>query len=510
MRRIKFLLTASLFLCALTNKPCRGSQTQEPPGQKPHLILIMTDQHRGDCIGYETNEYIKTPNLDALATEGVLFKNGYSSVPSCTPARAGLLTGQSPWHHGMLGYGRVAESYKYELPRMVRNAGYFTMGIGKMHWYPQRNRHGFHVTLLDESGRAGSPGFVSDYRQWFYQQAPGLNPDSTGIGWNEHRAGVYALSEELHPTAWTGQTAVEVIENYKDPRPLLLKISFARPHSPYDPPGRFLDMYEGAEIPQAFTGDWCREFKDYPDTKSAAFGFFGMEHAVNSRRHYYANITFIDEQIGHIIAALKKKEMYENSLIIFTSDHGDMLGDHHHWRKTYAYQGSAHVPFIMKWPRNYNSTIERGSILDQPVELRDILPTFLDAIGQPVPEDMDGASLLTLVSEKKPTWREYIDMEHNSTYRRENYWAALTDGHQKYIWFFLTGREQLFDLDQDPGELHDLTSDRNFLEDLKKWRQRMVDHLSERGEGFVKSGQLVIRKEPMLYSPNYPGTGKTK
>ena len=485
---------------------CTPPETSETVDERLHLIMIMTDQQRGDCIGYGTNDHIQTPHLDALARDGVLFENAYTAVPSCTPARAGLLTGMAPWHHGMLGYGRVAASYPNELPQMLRNAGYFTMGIGKMHWYPQRNRHGFHVTLLDESGRVESPGFVSDYRQWFYQQAPGMNPDSTGIGWNEHRAGIYALPEKLHPTTWTGQTAAEVIHNYEDERPIFLKVSFARPHSPYDPPQRFLEMYEGREIPEPYVGDWCETFKDRPDTPSAAFGFFGTDHAINSRRHYYANITFIDEQIGQIIDALKAKGMYENSLIIFFSDHGDMLGDHHHWRKTYAYEGSANIPFILKWPQSMESIIEKGSFLDYPVELRDVLPTFLDAIGQPIPDEMDGASLLTLVREKDPAWREYIDMEHCTTYERENYWTALTDGHQKYIWFFLTGQEQLFDLDRDPGELHDLFGNTDFQDDLKLWRQRMADHLSERGEGFVKDGRLVIRTEPLLYSPNYPET----
>ena len=470
--------------------------------------MIMTDQQRGDCVGYETNESIRTPNLDEMARDGVIFSNAYTAVPSCTPARSGLLTGMAPWHHGMLGYGRVAESYPNELPQMIRDAGYYTMGIGKMHWHPQRNRHGFHATLLDESGRVESPGFVSDYRQWFYQQAPGVDPDTTGIGWNEHRAGIYLLPEELHPTYWTGKTAVDVIRNYADERPLFLKVSFARPHSPYDPPQHYLDMYEGTAIPEPFVGDWCQQFKDLPNTPNAAFGFFGTEYAVNSRRHYYANITFIDDQVGQIIKALKEKGMYENSLIVFFSDHGDMLGDHYHWRKTYAYEGSAHIPFIMKWPAAMKSVVEKGRIMDHPVELRDVLPTFLDALGQPVPDNMDGASLLTLIREPEPSWREYIDLEHCSAYRQDNYWAALTDGHQKYIWFFLTGQEQFFDLDQDPGELHDLANDPDHQEHLNLWRQRMVDHLAERGEGFVKDGRLVVRSEPLLYSPNYPETEK--
>ena len=136
----------------------------------------MSDQHRGDCLGADGNSAIQTPNLDRLAAGGVRFRCAYSSTPTCTPARAALLTGMSPWQHGMLGYGQVAEHYSVELPRLLRDIGYYTLGIGKMHWTPQRTLHGFHRTILDESGREESPGFRSDYRSWLFSEAPDADP----------------------------------------------------------------------------------------------------------------------------------------------------------------------------------------------------------------------------------------------------------------------------------------------------------------------------------------------
>jgi len=486
----------------LSNRLVKSAQ------KKPHIIFIMTDQHRGDCIGCAGNPIIQTPNIDSIADDGVCFTNGYTAVPSCTPARSGLLTGLSPWHHGMLGYGRIAKKYKYELPQMMRDIGYYTFGIGKMHWFPQKSLHGFHGTLIDESGRVESSDFVSDYRDWFKLKAPGLNPDSTDIGWNEHKAGVYALDEKLHPTHWTGQTAVDLINNYNLDKPLFLKVSFARPHSPYDPPKRLLDLYSEDEMPAPFIGDWCEKFTDYPITKNAAFGNFGVEHSKKSRRAYYANITFIDEQVGEIIKVLKQKGMYDNAIITFTADHGDMLGDHHHWRKTYAYEGSAKIPYLMKWPKCLKTSLKRGSKLNHPVELRDFLPSFLDANDVKIPEDMDGDSLLKLVRKKNPIWRKYIDMEHSTCYQKENYWCALTDGKIKYIYCFFDGQEQLFDLLKDPGELIDLAPKKKYNKTLELWRNRMVKHLSERGEEFVKDGKLQIRGKAMLYSPNYPKEDK--
>lgn len=485
------------------------SAQQANAQQKPHIILIMSDQHRADALGCMGNESVISPNIDQLSREGTLFCNGYSSTPSSTPARAGLLTGMSPWHHGMLGYGRVAEEYKYEMPAMLTEQGYYTFGIGKMHWFPQKALHGFQGTLIDESGRAESKDFISDYRLWLQLQMPGGDPDLTGIGWNEHRAGIYKLPEELHPTAWTGKMACELIRNYDNEKPLFLKVSFARPHSPYDPPQRLLDEYSDKEIPAPYMGDWCDRYAALLDPakadKDAPFANFGTEYARNSRKYYYANVTFIDEEIGKIVQVLKDKGMYDNALICYVSDHGDMLGDHYHWWKTYPYEGSTHVPYIVKWPDSFG--VKKGAQIDEPVELRDFLPTFLEVSGAQVPQDMDGLSLLALMDEnRKSGWRQYIDLEHATCYAKENYWCGLTDGKMKYIWNFHTGEEQLFDLEKDRGEQKNLVSEKRYKHKLEELRGAMVKHLSERGEGFVKDGKLVVRKETLLYSPNYPKT----
>lgn len=486
----------------------RGNKTA---GTRPHVILIMTDQQRFDALGCASGGTVISPNLDRLAAEGHLFCNAYTSVPSSTPARAGLLTGMSPWHHGMLGYGQVAEHYEYELPQMLLDLGYHTLGIGKMHWHPQSALHGFEATLLDESGRTESPYFISDYRKWFKTHAMGLDPDSTGIGWNSHMAGYYALDEGLHPTVWTGSTAVDAIMGYSSDKPLFLKVSFARPHSPYDPPKRFVDMYEGRDIPAPAIGEWCEDMPVdlHPEKNhSAAKGNFGEDYARNSRKYYYASVTFVDEWVGHIIDALKEKGMYDNALVCFVSDHGDMMGDHNMWRKTYAYEGSSAIPFIVKLPESAADRLRKGSVVEAPVELRDLLPTFLDINDAAVPDAIDGMSLMPLFEEKNPMWRDYIDFEHATCYWKDNYWVALTDGRIKYIWFCHSGREQMFDLEKDPYEIHDVSGDASYSSEMDVMRQAMACHLSERGEGWVKDGRPVKREKSLLYSPNYPDPEK--
>ena len=243
----------------------------------------------------------------------------------------------------------------------------------------------------------------------------------------------------------------------------------------------------------------------HPENKpEAATGNFGSEYARNSRKYYYASITFIDEQIGRIIDELKRKGMYDNALICFVSDHGDMLGDHHLWRKTYAYEGSSAIPFIVKLPREMENGLKAEKVIEAPVELRDLLPTFLAINEEKIPEDMDGLSLLPLFHDKNAKWRKYIDIEHSTAYFADNYWCALTDGKIKYIWFFRTGKEQLFNLKADPQELHDLSGESSWQEKLDGMRKVMVEHLRERGDEWVKDDKLVIRKTNLLYSPNYP------
>ena len=154
------------------------------------------------------------------------------------------------------------------------------------------------------------------------------------------------------------------------------------------------------------------------------------------------------------------------------------------------------------------SSLKPGEKIEAPVELRDLLPTFLALNGCRIPEEIDGLSLLPLLEKGKAPWREYIDIEHSTAYWADNYWCALTDGKIKYIWFFRTGEEQLFDLSKDPYELHDLSKAKASGKTLEKMRKAMAGHLQERGEEWVKDGKLVIAIKNLLYSPNYPTNKK--
>lgn len=492
--------------------PRAGAQTR-----RPNILFLITDQHRADCVGAYGNSAIRTPNLDRIGNEGVRFTSAYSSTPSCTPARAALLTGLSPWRHGMLGYSEIAPRYPLEKPRALREAGYRTVTVGKQHFSPMRNGHGYHRMILDEHCPCGNgpaamaaaekrgPVERTDYEAWFWSQAPALDPHATGLRWNDYPSKPFALPERLHPTAWTGDTAVNFLNGWEGPEPFFLKVSFIRPHSPYDPPARFMDMYRDAALPPAKVGKWAarheRRNSESPDIWQ---GKLSAEEIRRSRQGYYGCISQVDEQVGRILETLEKRGLLEETLIVFTSDHGDMTGDHNLWRKSYAYESSAHIPMTMRWPKGMLSA-RRGISMAQPVELRDILPTFLDAAGTEPSRPIDGRSLLGLVRSNGEGWREYIDLEHDVCYSPRNHWNALTDGRWKYIFHALDGEEQLFHLERDPHELEDLAGDAGHGAELREWRGRLVAHFAERGEPFLKNGELAARPKGMLRSPNYPG-----
>jgi arylsulfatase A-like enzyme len=485
---------------------------------RPNILFLMTDQHRFDCIGAAGNRIIHTPNLDRIAAEGVRFSSAYSSTPTCTPARSALLTGLSPWHHGMLGYSEIAQKYPFEKPRAMRDAGYSTTTIGKQHYSPMRNGHGYERMVLDEHCPCGNGPEVyaaalrhgeverSDYEAWFYSEAPSLNPHATQLWWNDCRARSFALPERLHPTRWTGETAVRFLDTWQGgAQPFFLKVSFIRPHSPYDPPERFMKMYADADLPTAQVGAWAERFAQRNTDRADLWrGKLSAADIRRARQGYYGCITQVDEQIGRILGSLEKRGMLDETLIVFTSDHGDMSGDQNLWRKSYAYESSAHIPMLMRWPKGMLDGVARGSVMHQAVEIRDLLPTFLDAAGREAPQSLDGKSLLELVKSNGAGWREYIDLEHNVCYSKENHWNALTDGRRKYIYHALDGEEQLFDLESDPHELTSIAGDATHEAELHKWRQRLVAHFEERGEPFLKGGRLTPRPEGMPKSPHFP------
>ena len=342
---------------------------------------------------------------------------------------------------------------------------------------------------------------VCDYRAWFDQKAPGHHPFEGFRSGNDQRGGIcYPLDEELHESRWVADQAVQFLKSYKEGKPWFLKVSFLYPHTPLNPPKRWYDRYEGVDIPQAAIGDWAQA--QYGGTKTtfakqaeATRGVVPEDELRATRRSYAAAISYVDEQIGRILAALQERGELENTLILFTADHGDMMGDHLLYRKTFAYEGSVNVPMIVRWPASLGLEARRGEVRQELAELRDVFPTFLDAAGLPRPSSVEGMSLLDVLRGKPG--RKVLDLEHASCYGPKDGWVALMDQRYKYIYFEHTGQQQLFDLSRDQQEVNNLADQPSSAKLVQEWRQKMIKHLSVRGEPWVHNGDLAVQDKPI-------------
>ncbi len=456
--------------------------------ERPNIVLIITDQMRGDCLSVSGHPVVETPNLDMLAARGVNFTSAYSSCPSCIAARASLFTGQRPTNTGRLGYrDQVPWRYRDTMAELLRRNGYQTHCIGKRHFYPQMLHLGFDAIETYEADQYFDDSYVNDYREWLRERTNGtMEERDHGVQSNSWYARPSHLPEELHNNTWVATRGGRFLRHRDPTRPFFLNLSFHRPHPPADPPSVYFDSYRDREIPDPPIGEWARANDVPPSDINAARGHLSKRLLQNYARAYYAQIAHIDNQVGRLLASLKG---HGPTWVIFTSDHGEMLGDHHLFRKTYAYEGSARIPFIVCPPGN-----AKVHACDAPVVLEDILPTVLDAAGIECPEAVEGRSVAPLLetSPGEAGWRSYMHGEHAACYSADSGMQYLTDGKRKYVWYTQSGREEFFDLEQDRREINELSGDSSRREEIAHWRQRMVKELAARPQDGLSDGKKLI------------------
>lgn len=448
---------------------------------RPNLLLITTDQQRYDALGINGNPHLQTQNLDAMAARGVNFTRGYVTCPSCIAARRTILTGQAPATHGLVGYD---EDHPFDppftLPGLLSRAGYQTQLVGKLHQQPQRRRFGFDNIIMSNAPSYW-PDSVwmkeNDYVDWLRDQGIKAPPSYHGIGGNSRLAKPWSLDEWYHHTTWVTTEAIDFMTRKRDPScPFFLHLSYWAPHPPLIPPQAYYDRY--VRIMDRFApsiGQWAPQGPArpgvVPDNKGGPFRLEEIQHATAG---YYGLINHVDDQVARAIAAFYAyggPRDKEPLWIIYTSDHGELLGDHHLFRKSLAYEGSAHVPFFIS---GRNVELPRGVTSDALVGLEDLLPTFCDLAGVEVPEGVEGKSLMPIVRGQAQSVREEIHGEHSGWPIANHY---LVRGRYKYIWYAKSNEEQVFDLEADPRELHDISGDQKILCPL---RERMARYLKGR------------------------------
>lgn len=456
---------------------------------KKNVVLIIVDQLRFDCIGANGNDIISTPNLDNLANNGQNYINAYSATPTCVPARATLLTGLSQKNTGKVGYkDRIKFNYENTIATEFSKRGYYCKCVGKMHVHPPRKLCGFHhIDLHDgylHTNRSKDVKYSQSYENsddylMFLKEKLGVDKDliDLGIDCNSWVSRPFPFDETLHTTNWVVTKSIEFLKRRDDTMPFFLKMSFTRPHSPYDPPNYYYSMYENEKIEKYKVGNWVLD-KSYSKEEYSTItksGIIKDRELIRMIKSYYGLITHIDHQIGRFLIALEEQKILDNTIILFTSDHGDQLGEHNLFRKGYPYQGSVHIPFII-----YNPSTQEKKVISEIVELRDVLPTLIEmGTGENI-DGFDGKSVLQGVK-----IRDYLHGEHEMGDFSSQF--ILTKEY-KYIWFPKTDEEQLFDLINDPSELENIVNKKPEIRN--KLRKILIDELRDREEKFVKDNDL--------------------
>ncbi len=462
---------------------------------RPNFAFIFPDQWRGDCLGSLGHPVVETPFLDEIAASGVTFTAAYSPSPSCIAARASLITGQTPSTTGRLGYrDRVPWRYEHTLMRCLRDAGYQTLLTGKTHFYPQRASLGFEEMRLYDTQKH-EPGYVSDYEAWLEIVADGQIRDTAKeISTNSWLACPWTMPERFHPNTWTMDASIDLLQRRDPTRPFFIQIGFHRPHPPLDPPQRYYERFEAIDLPPAPVGDWASRYDQPPETVNASSGHLPEKVLARTRRAYYAQLAHIDYQVGRLINWLQQNSLYDDTIIVFSSDHGELLGEHHLFRKTNPFEGSARIPLIMRVPGSGFTGARR-----QPVSIIDFMPTFLDFAGVDIPGTVEGRSLLPLLQDSEAPWRDFVHGEHAPG------WQYVTDGRQKYIWESTSGRQWFFDLVSDPQETANLIDISDHNEGISFWRRRLIDVLAQRpddgltdGEGLIAGARLPSVRPELL------------
>ena len=450
---------------------------------KPNILLISADQMRADAMGCAGSPVI-TPNIDRLAAEGTLFERAYCVNPVCSPSRAAIFTGRYPHSTGTWSIGLSLNEEEITICDHLKPLGYRCVANGKMHFRPElndmdfnhgaspapvrfRNRlsdgtyYGFDARQLTEDHPEG------EYMAWLQKVAPEWAKNLHGDPGNEslhEKGGIFP--PELHQTRWIADRSIETIRTHDSSLPLFMWTSFIDPHHPFNAPRAYVEKYRNASVPDPVKRPGELDLRPDHLRRQGECGYWpggGEEHQYTDEqvrhiiRNYYAMITFIDEQIGRIRDALLEAGMMENTIVIFTSDHGELLGDHGLMMKgPWHYEGSIRVPMILRGPG-----IPAGTRTDVLMENADILPTLQQLIGEKVPYGVQGRSQVPVLAGDSATVRDSIICSYDAHDRGIRLKTLCTDRYKLNVF---AGEQygELFDLYEDPHELYNRFFDSAF------------------------------------------------
>jgi len=444
--------------------------------KKPNILHLFTDQQRFDTIHALGNSVIRTPNLDRLCREGTVFTNAFTPSPVCISARCSMVSGLYPQNTGCYANWGNPNNENETFMTALTRAGYHTMGIGKCHFDPDLyGLNGFEKRLVQEE-------FVpdetkDDYRIYLKERGYENNKAAGGEMYYVPRPS--HLKEEEHLSHWVADHSIEFIQNQdSDDSAWYLFSSFIDPHPPFTPPVPWHKLYNPLlmplpKVPQDADAHltWINRFQNRYKCKDQGIDQYLLRCM---KAYYYASISFIDYQIGRILDSLEKTGQLDNTLIVFTSDHGDYLGDYNCYGKRSMHDVASHVPMICRWPEKFAA----GQQVSQPVSLVDLAPTFMDVAETKLDtHQTDGESLIAVAkgdSTRKTVYSQYS--------RGASAIYMAVSERWKYIYSAADRKEMLFDRTNDPDEMRNVAGS-GYLDDIcSALREDLVTHLKATGE----------------------------
>jgi len=462
----------------------------------PNVLLICADHWAAEHLGFAGNDAIITPGLNELSACGVRYTNAYSECPVCIPARRTLMTGQTPRSHGDRVFNdQLRMPDVTTMAQAFRDAGYQADAVGKLHVHPQRDRIGFDSVLLDDEGRS-QWGTIDDYDIYLGDQGhPGRQFDH-GMSNNQYNWRAWHLDEEHHATNWAGRMMARTIKRRDPNKPAFWYLGFRHPHPPLVPPQAFLELYRDVEIDDPYVGDWAKDPDKLPFAISALLSrtnLYSKDQMKAARRAFYALCTQIDYQIRYLVGTLRMEGILDDTIIMFTSDHGDMLGNHDMAAKRVFYESSANIPMVLSVNKG-NPKEREGVIDDRLVGFADVMPTLLDLCGIDAPETVDGISMVGTET-RGHLYGECGEDDHSSRMIR-------TDRH-KLIYYPVGNHSQLFDLVEDPHEMHDLADDPAHAETLATLQKQLMAEMYGVDLDWIEGGELVGKPDrPYSWAPH--------
>ncbi len=439
--------------------------------KRPNVLLLYTDQQRWDTIGCAGYPHMHTPNLDALAARGVLFENAFCNNPVCMPSRQSMLSGRYPSVVGCTCNGIEMPTDMPTLWTVLQPYGYHAASIGKLHFRNHSNRdhrephpaYGLDTLIVSDE-----PGCYEDaYIKWVRERDPaqvencrcGTPPAWTGRAFDKPRGVTdpYAFEgpEDMTHSAFVADEMVDFLHRCRG-KSFFAIAGFFAPHNPLNPPQRFVDMYDPAELP-------LPAMKDGENRLGVSRGEW-----MNVRAHYYALVSHVDDQVGRILSALDEAGLRDETLVVFTADHGEHLGDHGAVTKgPPGLESCTRVPLIVSWP----GRIPQGVIRSEIVEAVDFAPTVLDYCGVQVPPFMQGRSYRPLLDGGTYEPRRSAFIEHRRPFGHS--WKTLRTDDYLYC-AERRGEERLYDRRTDPHELNDVAAESEYAMALGEMRAELL------------------------------------